>query len=117
MPSEQDELKALKARLLQEAETVIEAMLAGKRPAGQNSLRDLERIVVRGGQSFEERVLQALVDEESEVEGQPVCEECGVGMRSRGKRERAVVTEGGEVQVERRYYVCPKCGRKTFPPG
>lgn len=114
MTTEQEELKA---RMLKEAEAVIERMLADKRPAGENSLSELERLVVKGGQAFEERVIQMLVEEESEVESQPVCESCGVGMRSRGQRKRAVVTEGGEVRVERRYYVCPRCGGKIFPPG
>jgi uncharacterized protein with PIN domain len=114
MPSEQEELKA---RLMKEAEEVIEALLAGKRAAGENSLSDIERLALRGGRSFEERVTQALAEEESGKEGQPVCEECGVGMRSLGRRRRSIVTESGEARIERRYYVCPRCGKKAFPPG
>jgi hypothetical protein len=114
MPSEREELKT---RLLKEAEEVIEAMLAGKKPAGQNSLSDIERLALRGGRSFEERVTQALAEEEGSKEDQPVCEDCGVGMRSLGRRKRSIVTESGEASIERRYYVCPKCGKKTFPPG
>ena len=114
MSSEQEEVKA---RMMKEAERVIEEILAGKKPAGQNSLSEIERLAIHGGRAFEEMVTQALAEEESEAEEQPVCETCRVGMRSVGRRKRSVVTEAGEVRIERSYYVCPKCGRRTFSPG
>ncbi len=109
--------RELEKQLKQEADGVIKQILANKKPAGQNSLKDLERIAVRAGQGFEERVMQYLAQAESEAAPEPVCEECGRRMRSRGKRRRDVVTQAGEVRVARGYYVCPRCGKKAFPPG
>ncbi len=113
MSSEQE----MEEQLKEQAERIIKQILANKKPAGENSLKDLEKLAIQAGQGFEERVLQYLAQEESEAAQEPVCEECGQRMRSRGKRKRDLVTEAGEVRLERRYYVCPQCGQKAFPPG
>jgi uncharacterized protein with PIN domain len=113
MPSDQ----GIREQLKKQADEVIERVLAGRKPAGENSLRDIEKLAIGAGQSFEEKVLAYLAQEESQAKEEPVCEECGQRMRSRGKRKRAIVTEAGEVSIERRYYVCPKCGKRVFPPG
>src|SRR5687768_6755079 len=113
MPSDEE----LRERLKKQADELIEAIVANKKPAGQNSLQDLERLAIQAGQGFEERVLDYLAQEESQAEVEPGCEDCGRRMRSRGKRKRQLVSEAGEIQIERRYYVCPKCGKTAFPPG
>jgi len=113
MPSD----KELKEQLKKRADALIEAMVASKKPAGQNSLQDLERLAIKAGQGFEEQVLHFLAQEESQVAEEPVCEDCRRRMRSRGKRKRHIVTEAGELAIDRRYYVCPECGKRFFPPG
>jgi hypothetical protein len=46
------------------------------------------------------------------------CPDCGAELRPRGKRRRAVVTQGArEVVLERDYARCPARGRGVFPPG
>jgi uncharacterized protein with PIN domain len=45
------------------------------------------------------------------------CPACGGQMHYKGQRGRDVVTEAGEVHVERDYYYCPACRRGLFPPG
>jgi uncharacterized protein with PIN domain len=112
MPSDDE----LREQLRKQADEIIEAIIASRRPAGQNSLQDLERLAIGAGQGFEEQVLEYLAQEESQAESEPVCEECGRGMRSRGKRTRQMVSEAGEIKLERRYYVCPQCGKRSFPP-
>lgn len=113
MPSDEE----LRERLRKRAEAIIEGVIAKRKPTGQNSLQDLERLAIQAGQGFEERVLDDLAQEESQAEVEPVCEECGRRMRSRGKRKRQVVSAAGEIQLERSYYVCPECGQTLFPPG
>jgi tRNA(Ile2) C34 agmatinyltransferase TiaS len=113
MSSEQE----LEEQLKEEADSLIERLLADRKPAGENSLKDIEQMAIRVGQEFRERVLHYLAHEESQAAAEPVCGGCGRRMRSRGKRVRQVVTEAGEVKVERGYYVCPGCGQKAFPPG
>jgi hypothetical protein len=113
MYSEQE----LEEQLKQEADSLIERLLADRKPVGENSLKDIEQLAIRVGQEFRERVLHYLAQDESQAGAEPVCEGCGRRMRSRGKRARHVVSEAGAVTVKRGYYVCPGCGQKAFPPG
>jgi YgiT-type zinc finger domain-containing protein len=46
------------------------------------------------------------------------CPECGQELEKKGKKKRKLQTRGGkEIELEREYGVCPKCGAKIFPPG
>jgi hypothetical protein len=48
----------------------------------------------------------------------PCCEACGIEMEFRDYRDWTVRGLEGDSQLERAYYVCPKCeGRTFFPPG
>jgi hypothetical protein len=41
-----------------------------------------------------------------------------VKLEGKGKKKRKLQTRGGqEVELEREYGVCPKCGQGIFPPG
>jgi predicted RNA-binding Zn-ribbon protein involved in translation (DUF1610 family) len=104
----------MEEQLRRQAERVIRRVLEEKKPAGKNSLKDIEQMAIRAGEGFREEVLAYLAREESQAKEEPVCDECRRRMKSRGKRKRAVVIEAGEVSVE---YVCPGCGKKIFPPG
>ena len=57
----------------------------------------------------------------SEASGaeQPLCSECGTALKPKGgKKKRRLQTYGGqELELERRYGVCPTCGSGVFPPG
>ena len=60
----------------------------------------------------------ASVSAEWEAGEEPVCAECGEKLVGRGKKERKLQTNGGrEVELEREYGICPKCGQGIFPPG
>ena len=46
------------------------------------------------------------------------CPACGARLEQNGKKKRKLQTRGGqEVELEREYGVCPKCGQGIFPPG
>ena len=107
----------LKARLERRSDEIIEQMMKERQPKGSNSLEDIEELAMEAGRRFREEVLQALADAESEQAAGKVCKECGQRMLSRGKRLRTVISRAGEVKVKRRYYVCPVCGNRSFPPG
>ncbi len=109
--------RELEERLREQAEEVIRRVLAEKKPAGKNSLKDIEQMAIRAGEGFREQVLEYLAREESQAQEEPICEECQRRMKSRGRRKREVVTEAGELRLERSCYVCPKCGKRVFPPG
>ena len=47
-----------------------------------------------------------------------ICPACGAELEQKGKKKRKLQTCGGqEVELEREYGVCPKCGQGIFPPG
>ena len=53
-----------------------------------------------------------------EVNGEvPVCPNCGLGLEKKGKKKRKLQTRGGqEIELEREYGKCPRCGQGIFPP-
>ena len=60
----------------------------------------------------------ALESATNDEEYRAQCPSCGSEMESRGKRTRTLVTQHDqEVELERSYQVCPKCGFGIFPPG
>jgi len=102
-----------------QAEAVIDELLARKPKAEDITLSEIERLAIGGGQDFREAVLKRLTEEscQSETRETMRCPECSQVMHYKGKRGKAVVTEAGEIHVERDYYYCPHCQRGLFPPG
>ncbi len=107
----------LKARLKRQADELVERVMRERKPSGKNSLEEIEELAIEAGGRFREGVLRELAAEESRVLEAVYCDECGHRMESRGKRKREVVSRAGEVKVERPYYRCPQCGKRSFPPG
>lgn len=109
----------LKAQLMAKAEAVIDELLASRRDPREATIADIERAVLVAGQRIEQELTATLVKESAaQVEGEwPRCPECGRRMKGKGKRAKRLVTEKGEVQLEREYYYCAGCRRGVFPPG
>jgi hypothetical protein len=107
----------LKARMMAEAEEVIDSLLAGASEKENLMLGDIERLVRTAGQRVMERFTQDLVEAEAEEETSNICPECGQTMRHKGQKARDLATETGEVRLKRAHYYCPKCRKGFFPPG
>lgn len=108
----------MKARLLAKAEAVIDEVLAARQPPSEAKLADIEQSALRVGQHLAQALTAELVAESgAAVATWPDCPECGRRMRVKGKRQRVVVLETGEVTVERAYYHCAACQTGVFPPG
>ncbi len=109
----------LRAHLLAEAESVINRLLAEKPADNAMTLSDIERLVLRMGQQVQANMLKELAQasQEAQTAEAPVCERCGSRMQRRGMRPRQVVSEVGEMTLERAYYVCSGCRTSLFPPG
>jgi NADH pyrophosphatase NudC (nudix superfamily) len=115
MPETEAELKA---RLDAAAETAIAQVLAERKLPADASLVDIERVARSAGQQIEQAIAAALAQESAAVlPAWPNCPQCGQKMKNKGKRRRRIVTEAGEVDVERSYYHCAACGQGSFPPG
>lgn len=108
--------EALKARMMAEAEEAIDKLLAGRGKKRELNLSDIERLVREAGQRVMERFTAELVEEEGQDEERGVCPECGGRVRYKGHKVRELVTETGEVRLERAYYYCPTCRKGFFPP-
>jgi uncharacterized protein with PIN domain len=108
--------KYLKARLMAEAEEAIDRLLGGKREQEELQLSDIERLVRTAGEQVMERFTNEIVAEEAQSVESRICPECGQKMRYKGRKARDLVTETGEVRLERAYYYCPRCQKGFFPP-
>jgi len=106
----------LKARLMAEAETAIDKLLAGRSEKEELQLSDIERLARTAGQRLMERFTVGLVEAEAQGAENGDCPECGRRMRYKGRKGRDLVAETGEVRFEREYYYCPTCRKGFFPP-
>ncbi len=108
----------LQAHLLAQAEKVIKDRLADKPTTQGMTLSDIEHWVLQTGQQVQAKLLEELAHASQEAQNieAPICEHCGSRMQRRGPRPRQVITEVGQMTLERAYYVCPGCGVSLFPP-
>lgn len=109
----------LKARLLAHAEAAIDDLLAQRPAPATATLSEIEAVVLKAGQTVQQRVTQELLSESSAAPtlAWPLCPTCGRRLHLKGKRKRRVVTVTGEARVTRDYYHCRSCRRGVFPPG
>ena len=107
----------LKARLMREAEEAIDQMLGEAEDKGRLTITDIEKLARKTGEQVMGEVTQALVDEESNQPESNVCPHCGKKMQHKGLKGRDLITETGEVRLERGYYYCKSCRTGLFPPG
>ena len=108
--------KKLKAQMMSVAEEVIEKLLAGAKEKENLLLSDIERLVRRAGQDVMQELTGTLANAEAQGKENRRCPECGRKMRYKGRKKREVITETGEVNLERGYYYCPSCEKGVFPP-
>lgn len=106
----------LKARMMAEAEAVIDQLLTGTSEKEQLDLSDIEHLVRAAGQRMMQCWTGELVETEAQGQETNTCPECGGQARYKGRKARDLVTETGEVRFERGYYYCPRCQKGFFPP-
>ena len=108
----------LKARLEAATDAAIAKVLAERKLPAEATLADIERVALEAGHEIEQAIAEALAHESAaSLPDWPNCPQCGQKMKHKGKRRRRVVTEAGEVEVERAYYYCATCHQGFFPPG
>jgi ribosomal protein S27AE len=105
-----------KARMMAEAEEVIDRMLAERSKQRELQLTEIERMVREAGKQVMERFTREMVADEAERETNNICPECGRKMRGKGRKPRDLVTKTGEVRLVRAHYYCPRCKEGVFPP-
>lgn len=114
MPENKEDLKA---HLMREAAEAIGRMLGEAEDKGRLTITDIEKLARKTGEQVMEEVTQALVEEESDQPVSNTCPQCGKKMQYKGLKKRELITDTGEVRLERGYYYCKSCRTGIFPPG
>jgi hypothetical protein len=108
-----------KEQLLAEAERLIEQMLAWTEQTERPNLTQIETIVLelrrQFGKSLAENAIAAQATTQPIVA--PACPHCGHALQSKGGKAKTVVSQVGDLQLDRTHYYCPTCERGLFPPG
>lgn len=115
----------LSARMAREIAEAVAGLRDWRAQHPRATFAEIEAAVDERFNAARARVLGELaqLSEAADLAGRPVrararCPDCGGRLAPRGKRRRAVVTQGAkEVVLERDYALCPACGRGVFPPG
>lgn len=105
-----------KVRLLEVAEQLLDRMLSEEGPGGEIMLEDIERAALRVGQGLQGAVAADIASNSEQAEAVK-CSKCGKKMVYQGLRSRPVVSEAGEITIQRAYYYCRGCKSGSYPPG
>lgn len=116
------ETQGLQGSWQQQAEEAVARIAHWRQSHAQATLAQIERAVDeqmnRLRAQLIEEVAQASAAAGSESNAGRVCEQCGQPLQARGRARRRWQTQGGQqVEVERTYVSCPRCGGGFFPPG
>jgi hypothetical protein len=82
-------------------------------------LIELEEYLLEMGKEITGMLAEGVVEQRESrqpVEA-PACDRCGQPTAYKGQKRKRVMTQVGEVAVERGYYWCEHCRRGVFPPG
>jgi len=106
----------------EKSEEVNQGMAEWRRVHPQATFREIEAEVDRRLDEFRAQMLSDTANLSARAEWRdgadgPECRHCGVKLEGKGKKKRWLQVRGGnEVEIEREYGVCPKCGQGIFPP-
>jgi hypothetical protein len=109
----------VKAKLLADAEVLIDEMLDWNDKTPAPTLTQIEDVVLSLRKRLGERVAEAVVGDQEAT--QPalriVCPTCGCEMKRKGRKRTGVESRLGSIEIEREYYYCEQCKKGLFPPG
>jgi len=109
----------IKAKLMKEAEAVIDELLDWHLATEQPDLSQVEGKVLELRQRLSEQMSETVIENQAAVRPVPGpgCNGCGVEMRYKGLKKNRVSSWVGELKLERGYYYCDQCRTGFFPPG
>jgi uncharacterized protein with PIN domain len=105
------------------SEEIISGMAEWRQQHPKATFREIEeevdkRLSVLRARMLSDAAMRSAQAEWQEGVGSAICPTCGTKLEKKGKKKRGLQTRGGqEVELEREYGVCPKCGQGIFPPG
>jgi DNA-directed RNA polymerase subunit RPC12/RpoP len=105
------------------SEEIISGMAEWREQHPKATFREIEaevdkRLGVLRARMLSDAAIRSAQTEWDGAKGEVVCPNCGERLGQKGKKKRRLQTRGGqEVELEREYGICPKCGQGIFPPG
>jgi len=108
----------IKAKLMEEAEVVIDELLDWEAQTERPTLEQIEQVVLDLRQRLSGRMVAGVVEKQDTIRPVPgpTCGECGQEMRYKGTLTKRVLGMTGEIELKRGYYYCTHCHRGFFPP-
>jgi hypothetical protein len=108
-----------KARLMEQAESLIDELLDWNDNTPEPNLAQIEQVVLELRQRFSEEMAREVIEaqERRQPAIAPSCPKCGKGMTYKGQKPVEPQTWVGDVRIERGYYHCAECKEGLFPPG
>lgn len=105
------------------SEEIISGMAEWRQQHPKATFREIEaevdkRLAVMRVRMLSDAAIRSAKTEWEAGGREALCPTCGARLEQKGKKKRKLQTRGGqEVELEREYGVCPKCGQGIFPPG
>ena len=108
-----------KGKLMKEAESIIDELLAWEEEAEKPNLSQIEEVVLELRERLSQKMAESVIEGRQEVRPVPgpACPECGQEMRYKGLKGKGVTSWVGKLELERAYYYCEQCRVGDFPPG
>jgi hypothetical protein len=108
-----------KARLMKQAESLIDELLEWTDNRTEPNLSQIEDIVLELRRRFSEEMAREVVEaqEAKQPVPGPACPKCEQEMRYKGQKEVEPRTWVGDVKITRGYYHCAACQEGFFPLG
>lgn len=107
-----------KVRLLAEAEKLIEQALDWTDTTERPNLTQIETIVLQLRRQFGQALAENMITAQATTQpvSPPSCPQCGKPMHSKGRKSKTVVSQVGELHLDRTHYHCGTCADGLFPP-
>ena len=111
--------KQKEARLLAEAQSVIEEFLNWEEQTDKPNLTQIEDVVLRLRERLGQTMTEVAIDDQDAKQPAeaPACPTCGETMRYKGQKGTDVTSRIGDIDLERGHYYCARCHSGLFPPG
>ena len=108
-----------KARLMKQAEKVIDELLDWRDMTSEPNLTQIEEVVLEIRKRFGEEMARETIEaqEAKQLVSGPLCPKCKKEMRYKGQKEVTPQTWVGDIRFERGYYHCGECKVGFFPSG
>ena len=109
----------LKAKLMTQAEALIDELVAWTADTPAPTLTQIEDVVLKLRKRLSEQMALAVIGSQDTVRPVPgpVCRTCGGEMHYKDRKTNIVESRVGSLPLGRGYYYCEACRGGLFPPG